>query len=405
MANDHLTKDKCMDDETPQRRNHLLIAGTGRAGTSFLVRYLDQLGLDTHLGRNGESAIWDEAANAGLEDAPVLGSSADLPYVIKSPWLYQIIDHLVANETITPDAVIIPVRDLAEAAASRSLTERHAAHRNAPWMSDLDQSWEEWAQVPGGTIYSLNPIDQGRLLAVGFHHLVQRLIAADIPIIFLAFPRLAEDGEYLFDKLRPVLPQTVGRQEACDAHRRVADLAKVRVGNELGTAKPAAPVASRIMQHGSHDQLDTLAIRREIGRLRRQLADAQSAVARSEEEKRSAQAAAEAAPLKASEEANRLREGLAAVEDTLAKVVATGEQAAREKAAAAQAHRDETRRFTQRIQDLTTEVSQLRQQALLDAERTRDLEGALATMRSSRSWRLTHLYRAVGRVLVRPSNL
>ena len=44
-----------MDDENPVRRRHLLIAGTGRAGTSFLVRYLAELGLDTHLGRHRES--------------------------------------------------------------------------------------------------------------------------------------------------------------------------------------------------------------------------------------------------------------------------------------------------------------------------------------------------------------
>src|SRR5208337_3522572 len=40
-------------------RRHLIIAGTGRAGTSFLVRYLTELGLDTILTREGEAAWWD----------------------------------------------------------------------------------------------------------------------------------------------------------------------------------------------------------------------------------------------------------------------------------------------------------------------------------------------------------
>ena len=43
---------------------HLFIAGTGRAGTSFLVRYLTALGLDTRLTRHGEEG-WDEEAHAG----------------------------------------------------------------------------------------------------------------------------------------------------------------------------------------------------------------------------------------------------------------------------------------------------------------------------------------------------
>jgi hypothetical protein len=54
-----------MDYEEPSIRRHLLIAGTGRAGTSFLVRYLTELGLDSRLRRYGENAGWDENANAG----------------------------------------------------------------------------------------------------------------------------------------------------------------------------------------------------------------------------------------------------------------------------------------------------------------------------------------------------
>ena len=39
----------------PER--HLIIAGTGRAGTSFLVRYLTELGLDTTLARQGTGRV------------------------------------------------------------------------------------------------------------------------------------------------------------------------------------------------------------------------------------------------------------------------------------------------------------------------------------------------------------
>ena len=47
---------------------HLAIAGTGRAGTSFLVRYLTELGLDTHLARHGEDGSWDEVPQCGIGD-------------------------------------------------------------------------------------------------------------------------------------------------------------------------------------------------------------------------------------------------------------------------------------------------------------------------------------------------
>ena len=87
-----------MDEELSLARTHLFIAGTGRAGTSFLVRFLNEVGLDTTLGRLGEQAFWDENANAGLEDTPLSRDREKLPYVIKSPWLYQCIDTLLATD-------------------------------------------------------------------------------------------------------------------------------------------------------------------------------------------------------------------------------------------------------------------------------------------------------------------
>ncbi len=211
---------------------HLLIAGTGRAGTSFLVRYLTLLGLDTNLSRSGPDAVWNEAANAGLEDLP-LPNAGSLPYVIKSPWSYQVIHRALEAGTLTFDAVVVPMRDLTEAAASRTIVEQRALHGSIPWMAELDRTWETHGHTPGGIIYSLNPIDQARLLAVGFHQLLERLVRQDIPVILLSFPRLIADAPYLYAKLAPVLPSTVTADIARAAHAASADPGKVRVGGEL----------------------------------------------------------------------------------------------------------------------------------------------------------------------------
>jgi hypothetical protein len=61
---------KADEPKSVEQAGHLFIAGTGRTGTSFLVRYLSELGLDTHISRHG-CAHWDSNANAGLEDAPL----------------------------------------------------------------------------------------------------------------------------------------------------------------------------------------------------------------------------------------------------------------------------------------------------------------------------------------------
>ena len=233
----------------------MLIAGTGRAGTSFLVRYLSALGLETEIERSGQSR-WDETANAGLETVPLLAPGADLPYVIKTPWIAEFADHILKQDSVAIDALIIPVRDLTEAAASRIILERRAIHESAPWMAELDSTHETWGSTPGGLVFSLNPLDQARILAIDFHRLIQRFVDADIPIVFLAFPRLIYDGDYLFSRLRPHLPATVTAEQASAAHRALADPAKVRVESEVKVSASA------------HDELDEIALRRELQRLR-----------------------------------------------------------------------------------------------------------------------------------------
>ncbi len=261
------------------RRSHIIIAGTGRAGTTFLVQYLTELGLDTHISRHGP-VQFDANAQAGLEDMPLLQTAETLPYVIKNPWMEQYIDEILASSEIRIDAVILPIRNLVEAAASRTILELRAMHRNAPWMAQLTETWENWAQTPGGTVFSLNPLDQARILAVGFHRLVQRLVDADIPILLLGFPRMIEDCDYLFERLKSVLPETVTPEQARAAHERTAQREKVRVGDELGIEQDGAFSAIPAgINYPDRDRVDRIALGREIARLNQERAHDQTTIA------------------------------------------------------------------------------------------------------------------------------
>lgn len=255
--------------------SHVLIAGTGRAGTSFLVRYLTLLGLETNLSRNGPDAPWDDRANAGLEDILRVGA-IDLPYVIKSPWTYQTIHDALDSGQYQFDGVILPIRDLTEAAASRTIVELEHIHDNFRWMGDLDRPWEEFGHTPGGIVFSLNPVDQARLLAVGFHRLLERLVRDDIPVVLIGFPRLIEDPAYLHAKLAPILPRHVSLDEARAAHAATADPLKVRVGREL------APDAGGFAMDGpGPERLERAALQRLLAstRLALRTAETQSAEA------------------------------------------------------------------------------------------------------------------------------
>ncbi len=241
------------------KRQHVLIAGTGRSGTSFLVRYLTELGMDTHLARRGAAATWYDEANAGFEDTPLI-DPASMPDVIKSPWSHEFITELLAHPDVGLRVAILPMRDLGEVAVSRSILERQEIHARAEWMILRDSPYETWGYTPGGVVFSLSVVDQARLLAVGFHQLVQQLVEAEVPIVMPSFPRLVEDAEYLFRLLRPWLPEGTLPEAAQAAHAALADMSKVRVGpTSLGEgADRSAPGID----------LDREALRRELVRVR-----------------------------------------------------------------------------------------------------------------------------------------
>ncbi|NTX27580.1 hypothetical protein HT746_10640 [Burkholderia pyrrocinia] len=241
-------------------KHHLLIAGTGRAGTSFLVQYLTACGLDTHLARNPEDRL-DENANAGLEDFPA--KNADLPYVIKTPWLYEFVDELLERDDIQVDAVIVPMRDLVEAATSRVVNELRARLGREDIPGELTR-WHTWGIVPGGAVYSLNPIDQARLLSMGFHQVIHACVKKRVPLIFLEFPRFITDGEYLYEQLRSIL-NGIDSSAAMHAHAKTARPDKVRVGGELANSANI----SKGDLFPSFDALDRVALHREITNARR----------------------------------------------------------------------------------------------------------------------------------------
>jgi hypothetical protein len=119
------------------------------------------------------------------------------PYVVKDPWLFTYCDDVDPAKVVV-EALIVPMRDLITAAKSRVLQERMAVAeslwRNRP-VTDVRGA------VDGGIIYSLDPVDQARILAVGFYRLIHWATRSGIPLFLLEFPRAIEDSGYLVDAL------------------------------------------------------------------------------------------------------------------------------------------------------------------------------------------------------------
>lgn len=104
----------------------VFIAGTGRAGTSFLTRFLTRLGLDTGFTATADGFVPKIRAGCelgwGVQDQTITPPSiawlASTPRILKSPYLSLHIAAL-AEAGAQIEHVIVPVRSLDDATHSR----------------------------------------------------------------------------------------------------------------------------------------------------------------------------------------------------------------------------------------------------------------------------------------------
>jgi hypothetical protein len=168
-------------------RRHIIISGTGRAGTTFLVQLLTELRLDT-----GFTDPWSgRFANceAGMEwDL----RHPDAPYIVKNPEICDHLDELLGGGEITVDHAIVPIRDLYSAAESR----RDVARRSTLLA----------VNVPGGLWHTEDPEAQEAVLAERLHDLLFAIAKYDVPLTLLCFPRFVRDPGYLYKKIVLALP-------------------------------------------------------------------------------------------------------------------------------------------------------------------------------------------------------
>ena len=178
----------------------VIITGTGRAGTTFLVELLTEVGLDTGYSPGNWSRDYFEHCSAGLEQDMLVEES---PYVVKNPTFCQTLPELLATGCFAIDHVLVPIRELDDAAKSRIR------------IGGLDGA------LPGGLLGTSDPAAQKGVLAEGFHRLMHTLAAYDIPHTLLDFPRFAVDADYAWRKLGFLAPG-MGREAFVGAFRRTA---------------------------------------------------------------------------------------------------------------------------------------------------------------------------------------
>jgi phage replication-related protein YjqB (UPF0714/DUF867 family) len=170
--------------DRPTVRHHLLIGGTGRAGTTVLVQLLQACGLDT----GSEHLRYSLRSRAGLEGWFDPDHS---PYVVKSPHFSENLSRLFEEglAASSVDAIIVPMRGLDDAANSR-----------------IAVFAEHGLRTPGGLWRNRRPSLQRELLAESAYRLVKTASDHHLPLVLLSFPEFINDSDYAWTALAKVLP-------------------------------------------------------------------------------------------------------------------------------------------------------------------------------------------------------
>ena len=173
------------------KRHHVIISGTGRSGTTFLVQLRTSLAQDT--GYRDNSAVAPNC-DGGMESDL---KNPNAPYFVKDPWLCDTLGGILEKGDVVIDRAFVPVRDLFSAAESR----RDVSRRTGPEVYSAFGP-----VVPGGCWPTDRKEEPEDVLSRKLYSLIETLAQFDVPMTLLHFPRLALSSEYTFAKLSPVLP-------------------------------------------------------------------------------------------------------------------------------------------------------------------------------------------------------
>lgn len=177
----------------------IIITGTGRSGTTFLVQLLTEVGLDTGYSPQRIREDYFEHCHAGLEHDLENPRS---PRIVKNPDLCGRLEGILSRGIIGVEHAIIPVRPLEEVVKSRVRIGGDGT-------------------LPGGLVGTADEQEQEKVLGSLFHQLICTLTRHEIPYTTLVFPRFASDVNYAWKKLRFLCLQT-SFTEFENAFRRVA---------------------------------------------------------------------------------------------------------------------------------------------------------------------------------------
>jgi len=158
----------------------ILITGTGRCGTTFLIKLFSFLDFNTGYDRNNYNQYISSNCNSGMERI-----YNEKFYILKNPNFMRNINFIVKDSSIIIKYVIVPIREFKTSAISR------VKHGN----------------LAGGLWYAKDELSQIQFYKDILSNYIYVMTKYNINTIFIDFDKMISDKKYLFDKLKIILDE------------------------------------------------------------------------------------------------------------------------------------------------------------------------------------------------------
>ena len=158
----------------------ILITGTGRCGTTFLIKLFSFLDFDTGYDRSNYSKHISPNCNSGMER-----NYKEKYYILKNPLFMRNIQVISEDKSVIIKTVIIPIRDFKMSALSRV----------------------KRSKSDGGLWNATNELTQIKYYKDILTNYICCMTKYDINTIFIDFDKMTSDKPYLYNKIKTILDE------------------------------------------------------------------------------------------------------------------------------------------------------------------------------------------------------
>lgn len=159
---------------------HVIITGSGRCGTTLLMKILTFIDIDT--GYTKQEVL---KVKEGLEYSIKKEDVSKPPYVLKNPRFMTI--YPILFDRMLVEHIVIPIRDLQISSDSRRRKQRSGCACGSLFG-----------------VESCEPCVQETFLSVSLFQFLVKASSLNIPITFINFTKMIHDSNFLFAKLKTI---------------------------------------------------------------------------------------------------------------------------------------------------------------------------------------------------------